>query len=148
MGSMLDTIDCPGCGSEAMIDFYYKTGEEFITCQHCGYNRKFYITNWDEQDKESEFEWVPQFSLEEIHGKGAYQLRGKGAMSTECGSFIEDASEEKFIELVEAQKDLLEHAEYTVYENGEFRNVVLIQGELEKQNKQTYGKSEEYEIEN
>ncbi len=91
---------------------------------------------------------MPQFSLEEIHGKGAYQLRGKGAMSTECGSFIEDASEEKFIELVEAQKDLLEHAEYTVYENGEFRNVILIQGELEKQNKQTYGKSEEYEIEN
>ena len=77
MGSVLDSIDCPDCGLEAMIDIYYKTGEDFITCSHCGYSRKFYIANWDDQDKESEFEWIPNFVLEEIHGKGANQLIDK-----------------------------------------------------------------------
>ena len=134
MGSIIDVIDCPDCGSEATIDFYYNTGEEFIMCQHCGYNRKFFITNWDEQDKKGEFEWVPKFDMEEIHGKGAYKLRGKGAPATECGSFLEEASEQKFIELVEAQKDLLEYAEYTTYLEGKLKTVVLIEDKLEKQN--------------
>jgi len=99
MGSVLDSISCPDCGSEAMIDCYYKTGEEYINCQYCGYSRKFTITNWD--DKDEELVWTPLYKIEESHGKGAYKLRGKGAVATECGSFVIDDSEKEFIKLVE-----------------------------------------------
>lgn len=37
MGSVLDYIDCPNCKHEATMDFYYKTGEEYVFCSHCGY---------------------------------------------------------------------------------------------------------------
>ena len=40
MGSVLDTIECPVCSSEASSDYYYKTGEEYIFCSHCGYKRE------------------------------------------------------------------------------------------------------------
>jgi Zn ribbon nucleic-acid-binding protein len=39
MGSVIDYIDCPNCGNEAFSDFYYKTGEEYVNCNHCGYRR-------------------------------------------------------------------------------------------------------------
>ena len=129
MGSVLSSINCPDCGSEAMVDCYYKTGEEYINCQYCGYSREFTITNWDDKDKE--LVWTPLYKIVETHGKGAYKLRGKGAAATECGSFIVDNSEEEFIKLVQSQKELLEHAEYTTYRDGKFNTVVLIQGELE-----------------
>lgn len=38
MGSVIDYIDCPNCSHEAFSDFYYKTGEEYINCQNCGYH--------------------------------------------------------------------------------------------------------------
>jgi len=39
MGSVIDYIECPHCGTEAHSDFYYKTGEEFINCNNCGFYR-------------------------------------------------------------------------------------------------------------
>jgi hypothetical protein len=39
MGSVIDYTDCPNCGQEAISDFYYKTGEEYINCSHCGFYR-------------------------------------------------------------------------------------------------------------
>jgi hypothetical protein len=39
MGSVIDYIECPNCKEEAFNDFYYKTGEEYTCCQHCGYSR-------------------------------------------------------------------------------------------------------------
>ena len=38
MGSVIDYIECPHCKSEAYSDHYYKTGEEYINCQNCGYH--------------------------------------------------------------------------------------------------------------
>lgn len=38
MGSVLSEIKCPECGYEnACIDFYYKSGEEYVWCNRCGY---------------------------------------------------------------------------------------------------------------
>ena len=39
MGSVIDYIDCPNCGNEAYMDFYYKTGEEYVNCSYCGYRK-------------------------------------------------------------------------------------------------------------
>lgn len=30
-------IECPNCKQNAWHDFYYKTGEEYMSCNHCGY---------------------------------------------------------------------------------------------------------------
>lgn len=30
-------IECPNCKKDAWHDYYYKTGEEYIHCNHCGY---------------------------------------------------------------------------------------------------------------
>ena len=38
MASVIDYIECPHCGTEAYSDFYYKTGEEYVNCQNCGYH--------------------------------------------------------------------------------------------------------------
>lgn len=37
MGSVIDYIECPNCKNEAFSDFYYKTGEEYVYCENCGY---------------------------------------------------------------------------------------------------------------
>ena len=33
----MTVIECPNCKQEAWHDFYYKTGEDNIHCNHCGY---------------------------------------------------------------------------------------------------------------
>ena len=136
MGSFSDIISCPVCGSEAHNEVFYKTGEEFIICGECGYNRKFFIANLEDKDKaqEGEFEWIPDFKVEEIFGCGSYKLRGKARAAYECGSFIQEESEGEFLKLVEEQKDMLEHAEYTTYKNNKLTKTILIQGELETHN--------------
>jgi hypothetical protein len=137
MGSISDYIDCPKCGNEAHNEFYYKSGEEYITCTHCGYSRKFYITNYEDQPtepgKEGEFEWVPKFELEELEPHGAYRLRQKGAMAYECGSFTEPAGAEEFARLVEERKGELEYAEYTTFIDNKVERVIIIENEEDEQ---------------
>lgn len=48
MGSVIDYIDCPRCKQEAFSDYYYKTGEQYINCNSCGYHYSFVI----KRDKE------------------------------------------------------------------------------------------------
>jgi ribosomal protein L37E len=92
MGSIIDYIDCPKCGNESYNEFYYKSGEEFIFCNHCGYSRNFFIDNWEDKDKKQEdalFEWVPSFKLEEVVGFGCYKIRPKGGIGMEVGTFTQ-----------------------------------------------------------
>ncbi len=133
MESYVDIISCPVCGSDAHNEIFLESGEDYILCGGCGYNRRFYITNLADQkkDADSEFGWVPQYTIDEFHGCGAYKLRGKGMTGYEHGSFTQPESEQELINLVEARKDELEHAEYTMYKDGQLNRVVLIQGEVE-----------------
>lgn len=48
MGSVIDYIECPRCEQEAFIDYYYKTGEQYINCSSCGYHYSIFI----QRDKE------------------------------------------------------------------------------------------------
>jgi hypothetical protein len=42
MGSVMGHIECPRCKSEECFeDYYYKTGEEYVSCPDCGYSRSF-----------------------------------------------------------------------------------------------------------
>lgn len=130
MESVVDNIECPDCGSEAFNEFYYESGEEFITCIHCGYSRRFFIANLDEKGVKSEFEWLPDYKLEELHGYGAYKIKVKGASAYECGSFGEPSAEQEFVRLIEESKDKLAHAEYTTFKDGTLAKTIIIQEEV------------------
>ncbi len=131
MGSISDYIECPKCGNEAHQEFQYKTGEEHILCLHCGYSRKFYISNWDTKESEGD-EWTPKYELEELVGHGAYRIRAKGFNAYEVGSFGAPEEIESYKQMVETRKEEIAHAEYTtVGEDGTSYVTILIQGDIE-----------------
>jgi Zn ribbon nucleic-acid-binding protein len=84
MGSVLDFIECPNCKHEASDDFYYKTGEEYIFCQNCGYHRSATIINRDKALNElTNSDWEIK---ENKHPYGAYRLKVYHSIGTQCGS--------------------------------------------------------------
>jgi len=84
MGSVLDFIECPNCKHEASDDFYYKTGEEYIFCQNCGYHRSATIINRDKALNElTNSDWEIK---ENKHPYGAYRLKVYHSIATQCGS--------------------------------------------------------------
>ena len=94
MGSVIDYIECPNCKHEASDDFYYKTGEEYINCNNCGYHRSATIINRDKNLNElTESDW----NIEELKNPfGAYRLKVYHSVSTQCGSL---ENEEQYNEL-------------------------------------------------
>ena len=94
MGSVLDYIECPNCKHEASDDFYYKTGEEYINCNNCGYHRSATIINRDKNLNElTDSDW----NIEELKNPfGAYRLKVYHSVSTQCGSL---ENEEQYNEL-------------------------------------------------
>lgn len=124
MGSISDIIICPKCGSEASEEFYYKTGEEFILCTHCGYTRKFYITNMDLVREDDEV--MPEYKLEELLGYGSYQIKPKGAAYNEVGSFALPDSEQEFISMVNESQDELDYAAYTTFKDGILSDLIVL----------------------
>ena len=124
MGSISDTIICPKCGSEASDEFYYKTGEEFILCMHCGYTRKFYITNMDMVREDDEV--MPEYKLEELLGYGSYRLKPKGVKYHEVGSFALPDSEQEFISMVDQSQDELDYASYTTFKDGVLSEAIVL----------------------
>jgi hypothetical protein len=46
MGSVMEYIECPRCKSEqCVVDFHYKTGNEFVGCPDCGYSYSI-VNEW------------------------------------------------------------------------------------------------------
>ena len=131
MGGTVDYIDCPHCNTVegAINEFNYKSGEEFIHCPHCGYHRRFYITNWDKKEdtemlvdgEPTEAPWTPEYEIFECREPfGAFDVRyidGNG----ECGSFIEKENEEEFMDQIEdlIAEGLIESAMISKYVDGE-----------------------------
>lgn len=94
MGSVIDYIECPNCKHEASDDFYYKTGEEYINCNNCGYHRSATIINRDKNLNElTDSDW----NIEELKNPyGAYRLKVYHSVATQCGSL---KNEEQYNEL-------------------------------------------------
>jgi hypothetical protein len=40
MGSVLSICECPRCGAAAFSDYYYRSGEEYVYCEWCGFCRE------------------------------------------------------------------------------------------------------------
>jgi Zn ribbon nucleic-acid-binding protein len=90
MGSVMGHIECPRCKSEDCFeDYYYKTGEEYVSCPDCGYSRSFVIKRDSEgkmvkldESKDLAFDNVvtEETLLEEPFG--AFRIQYEGGMGS------------------------------------------------------------------
>ena len=104
MGSVIDYIECANCKTEAMSDFYYKTGEEYINCSNCGYHRSATIINRDKNLNElTESDW----NIEELKNPfGAYRLKVYHSVATQCGSLENETQYNELKKNIEADVEI------------------------------------------
>ena len=116
MGSVLDYIECPNCRADAYSDFYYKTGEEYINCNNCGYHYSATIVNRDKMLNElTDSDWEIK-ELKEPYG--AFRIKEYDSNGYACGSLV---TEQEFITLkeeIESLKDTIEFFAISRYVNG------------------------------
>lgn len=119
MEKITDKLNCVVCSSEAMSEFNHSTGEEFVHCTHCGYHRRFYITNWAlKAESTPEKPWVPQYEIFQCTEPfGAFDVRYKDG-NGECGTFIEKENEEEFLDQVDGLLEEIESATISKYVDG------------------------------
>lgn len=102
MGSVIDYIECPNCKHEAFSDFYYKTGEEYVGCNNCGYHRSAFYKRDDNgkfvtKDGTDDYKFenlIMEFS-ELKNPYGSYRIKTYNSPATQCGSF---ENEEEYYE--------------------------------------------------
>lgn len=141
MGSIVETIDCPFCRSEngAIVDYNYKTGEEFIHCPHCGYHRRFYITNInqkpdlvDDAATMSDEQWLPEYEIFECSEPyGAFEVQYKEGYN-EIGSFTEPENEEEFLLQVEDLIDEIRVAKISKFVDDKIVVIDVVKADDEK----------------
>jgi len=108
MGSIIDYIECVNCKAEAHSDFYYKSGEEYINCNNCGY---YYSATIKSRDKAYSELTDEDWNIQECTSPfGAYRLKYEGSISTQCGSLRNEA---EWNELV---KNVKEDNQYFIVE--------------------------------
>ena len=130
MGSVIDYMDCPNCNTEdsAVNDYYYKTGEEYIFCTECGYQRNFYYDKNEDGSYKLEDPTKPADMLnlipieEEIKNPyGIYKIKYKEASGHSLGTL---EKEEDFGVLAqqinEGDIENLEYCEVKRFVNGKF----------------------------
>jgi len=132
MGSVIDYIECPHCGQEAYSDFYYKTGEEYVNCQNCGYHYSATYKTNDEGEYVTKdgtenytFENLIMETKELKNPYGAYQIRQYDSIGYECGSL---ESEEDFVTLLAnlREQDSIETFTISRLIDGEIRLILAI----------------------
>lgn len=88
MGSVISNIECPNCGQEAYNDFYYKTGEEYINCNNCGYHYSATIKNRDKRlDELTDDDWE---IIEIKHPYASFRIKMYDSIGYQCGSFTNE----------------------------------------------------------
>ena len=125
MGSVIDHIECPNCGQEAFSDFYYKTGEEYVSCQHCGYHYSAEIINRDKTlDELTDDDW----KIKELKNPyGAFRIKYTDSIGYECGSLV---NENDYIDLKTTadlnENGAIEFISVSRYVNDEIIKEILI----------------------
>jgi len=104
MASVMDVMECPNCGREASIDYYYKTGEEYINCGNCGYHFSATIVNRDKLLTElTDDDW----KVEEVKNPwGAYRLKQYNSVVYQCGSLENEEQYTEFRNMVNQDDDI------------------------------------------
>ena len=132
MGSVIDYIECPNCKQEAYNDFYYKTGEEYVNCQNCGYHYSAQYKRDDEgkyvtKDGTDNYEF-DNLIIETKELKNpydAYRLKYYDSVAYECGSL---ENEQNCVELLVEVRELnnVEYFGINRFVNGEIITMDVI----------------------
>lgn len=85
MGSVIDQIECPNCKQDATLDFYYKTGEEYIFCHQCGYSLEYSIIDRTQNIATDNFQ-----RKELLNPYGAYRYKSNTGIGNACGPLPTD----------------------------------------------------------
>ena len=103
MGSVIDHIECPNCKHEAFSDFYYKTGEEYVGCNNCGYHRSAFYKRDDDgkfvtKDGTNDYHFDNLvMDLNELKNPyGSYTLKMYKSVAKQCGSFENEEQYNEF----------------------------------------------------
>jgi len=132
MGSVIDWIECPNCKQEAFSDFYYKTGEEYISCNNCGYH---YSQSYKRDDDgkfvtkdgtdDNHFDNLILVVNELKNPYGSYRLKVYHSPATQCGSF---ETEEQYNEFkLNLNEDVeIEFCSVSRFVDGEIKVEMLI----------------------
>ncbi len=132
MGSVIDYIECPNCKQEAFSDFYYKTGEEYINCNNCGYhysqsykrdNKGKFLTK-DGTDNYNFDNLIMEVS-ELKNPFGSYRLKVYHAIATQCGAFENEEQYNEFKESIQEDVEL-EFCSVSRFVDGEIKVETLI----------------------
>ena len=100
MGSVIDYVECVNCKSEAMSDYYYKTGEEYMNCGSCGYHFSATIIN---REKRLYLLDESDWEIKELKKPyGAYRIKTHQSIATQCGSL---SNKKEYNQLIKAIKD-------------------------------------------
>ena len=98
MGSIIDDIECPNCAHDAYSDFYYKTGEEYLNCNNCGYHRSATIVNRNKKLSElTEDDWE---NKELKNPYGAYKIKYYDELGYVCGSLETEDEYEQLLRYI------------------------------------------------
>lgn len=132
MGSVIEYIDCPNCGSpDCFDDFYYKTGEEYINCNRCGYHRSATIINRDKPLNElDKTDWE---IIESKNPYAAFRYKVNEAIAYHCGTLETEEDGEQFIATMESDPTI-QYAAYSRFVDGEIKETILIDNLKEKEN--------------
>jgi len=102
MGSVIDYIECPRCEQEAFSDYYYKTGEEYINCNSCGYHYSFVIKRDEEgnmikidESKDLAIDNVVREEKEIKEPYGAYSIEFDNGVRS-CGTLETEKDYDEF----------------------------------------------------
>jgi Zn ribbon nucleic-acid-binding protein len=123
MGSVIDYIECPNCDREAFSDFYYKTGEEYVNCNNCGYH--YSATIKDRTKRLDELE-EDDFEIKELKNPfGAYRIKYYDSPGYTCGSL---GSEKQLNELKTngQQDDSIEYFSVSRFIDGDIKVETII----------------------
>jgi Zn ribbon nucleic-acid-binding protein len=118
MGSIVDYIACPSCKSTACSDFYYKTGEEYVNCNNCGYHYSATIKNRDKKLSElTQSDW-DIVELQNPYGSFRYKMAGD--IGTCCGTLATSEDADQFrVEMKLESQDQVEFAQISRLVDGE-----------------------------
>jgi len=113
MGSVIDYIECPNCKHEAFSDFYYKTGEEYVGCNNCGYHRSAFYKRDDDgkfvtKDGTNDYHFDNLvMDLNELKNPyGSYRIKVYQSPATQCGSFENEEQYNEFKKTIEGDVEI------------------------------------------
>lgn len=103
MGSVIDYVDCPNCGQEAFSDFYWKSGEEYVSCGSCGYYKSITIKKESRSKRLDELQ-ESDWQVNEVRNPyGSYRVRIKGNVAYQSGPITD---KEEYDEIVSNIKNV------------------------------------------